>query len=61
MNRLIAPDSLIPTDGKIKTLATEVTGSKRATVTKAKAAYDYFFATMHYDKSGTGWGGVVGL
>lgn len=56
MNRLIAPDSLIPTDGKIKTLAMEVTGSKSGTVTKAKAAYDYFFATMHYDKTGTGWG-----
>ncbi|HKV78302.1 MAG TPA: transglutaminase-like domain-containing protein [Candidatus Sulfotelmatobacter sp.] len=56
MNRLIAPDSLIPTDGKIKTLAIEVTGSKNGTVTKAKAAYDYFFTTMRYDKTGTGWG-----
>ena len=56
MNRLIAPDSLIPTDGKIKTLAVELTGSKSGTVTKAKAAYDYFFATMRYDKMGTGWG-----
>jgi len=56
MTRLIAPDSLIPTDGKIKTLAMEVTGSKSGTVTKAKAAYDYFFATMRYDKTGTGWG-----
>ena len=56
MSRLIAPDSLIPTDGKIKTLAMEVTGSKNGTVTKAKAAYDYFFTTMRYDKTGTGWG-----
>jgi transglutaminase-like putative cysteine protease len=56
MNRLIAPDTLIPTDGKIKTLAIQVTGSKSGTVTKAKAAYDYFFATMRYDKTGTGWG-----
>lgn len=56
MNRLIAPDSLIPTDGKIKTLAMEVTGSKSGTITKAKAAYDYFFTTMSYDKTGTGWG-----
>ena len=55
MNRFIAPDSLIPTDGKIKTLAMEVTGSKTGTVTKAKAAYDYFFTTMRYDKTGTGW------
>ena len=56
MKRLIAPDSLIPTDGKIKTLAMEITGSKSGTVTKAKATYDYFFTTMRYDKTGTGWG-----
>ena len=56
MKRLIAPDSLIPTDGKIKNLAMDVTGSKSGTVSKAKAAYDYFFTTMRYDKTGTGWG-----
>jgi len=46
MNRLIAPDSLIPTDAKIKALAIEVAGSKNGTVTKAKAAYDDFTTTM---------------
>lgn len=56
MNRLIAPDSLIPTDGKIKELAVEVTGSKSGTVAKAKAAYDYLFTNMRYDKTGSGWG-----
>ena len=56
MSRLIAPDTLIPTDGKIKELAVEVTGSESGTVAKAKAAYDYFFTTMRYDKTGTGWG-----
>ncbi len=56
MNRLIEPDSLIPTDGKIKDLAAQVTGSKSGTVAKAKAAYDYFFSTMRYDKTGSGWG-----
>lgn len=56
MTRLIAPDSLIPTDGKIKELAQEVTGSEGGTVAKAKAAYDYFFTTMRYDKTGSGWG-----
>lgn len=56
MNRLVAPDQLIPTDGKIKALAEEVTGSKTGAVEKAKAAYDYLFSTMRYDKSGTGWG-----
>jgi transglutaminase-like putative cysteine protease len=56
MTRLVAPDSLIPTDGKIKALAVEVTGSKTGTVAKAKAAYDYLFTNMRYDKTGSGWG-----
>ncbi len=56
MNRLLAPDNLVPTDGKIKALAVEVTGSQTGTVAKAKAAYDYLFTTMRYDKTGTGWG-----
>jgi transglutaminase-like putative cysteine protease len=56
MNRLIEPDRLIPTDGKIKKLAVEVTGSQSGTVAKAKAAYDYLFLNMRYDKTGSGWG-----
>lgn len=56
MNRLIEPDALIPTDGKIKELAVEITGSQSGAVAKAKAAYDYFFTNMRYDKTGTGWG-----
>jgi transglutaminase-like putative cysteine protease len=56
MIRLVAPDTLIPTDGKIKALAVEVTGSQTGTIAKAKAAYDYFFTNMRYDKTGTGWG-----
>jgi transglutaminase-like putative cysteine protease len=47
---------LIPTDGKIKELAIEVTGSQSGSVAKAKAAYDYLFTNMRYDKTGTGWG-----
>jgi len=56
MTRLVAPDSLIPTDGKIRALAVEVTGTQTGTIAKAKAAYDYFFTNMRYDKTGTGWG-----
>lgn len=56
MTRYVEPDRLIPTDGKIKELAEQVTGSQMGTVAKAKAAYDYLFTTMRYDKSGTGWG-----
>jgi transglutaminase-like putative cysteine protease len=56
MNRFVAPDTLIPTDGKIKTLAADVTGSQSGTIAKAKAAYDYLFTNMRYDKTGSGWG-----
>ncbi len=56
LGRLVAPDSLVPTDGKIKALAVEVTGSQTGTVAKAKAAYDYLFTNMRYDKTGSGWG-----
>jgi transglutaminase-like putative cysteine protease len=56
MSRWLEPDRLIPTDGKIKELAVEVTGSQSGTVAKAKAAYDYLFTNMRYDKTGSGWG-----
>jgi transglutaminase-like putative cysteine protease len=56
MQRMISPDSLIPTDGKIKALAIQVTGSESGAVAKAKAAYDYIFTNMRYDKTGSGWG-----
>lgn len=56
MNRWIEPDRLIPTDGKMKQLALEVTGSRSGTIAKAKAAYDYLFTNMRYDKTGSGWG-----
>jgi transglutaminase-like putative cysteine protease len=56
MTRLVSPDTLIPTDGKIKALAVEVTGSQTGTIAKAKAAYDYLFTNMRYDKTGSGWG-----
>jgi transglutaminase-like putative cysteine protease len=56
MQRYVAPDKLIPIDGKIKELAVQVTSNQQGTVAKAKAAYDYLFKTMRYDKTGTGWG-----
>jgi transglutaminase-like putative cysteine protease len=56
MKRLLAPDTLIPIDGRIKELALEVTGSQSGSVAKAKAAYDYLFTNMRYDKTGSGWG-----
>jgi transglutaminase-like putative cysteine protease len=55
-NRLLAPDALIPLDGKIKTLAYDVTGNAPGSVAKARAAYEYLFTNFRYDKTGTGWG-----
>ena len=56
MERYVAPDKMIPTDGKIKELAEQVTANQQGTVAKANAAYQYLFQTMRYDKTGTGWG-----
>ncbi len=52
----LAPDRLVPIDGRIKTLADEHTRGKQGTVEKARALYDFVFNTVRYDKSGTGWG-----
>ncbi len=56
MQRYVEPDKLVPTSGEIKSLADKVTAGQTGTVAKSKAAYDYLFATMRYDKTGTGWG-----
>jgi transglutaminase-like putative cysteine protease len=56
MQRYVDPDKLVPTTGQIKQLADQVTASQPGTVGKAKAAYDYLFNTMRYEKTGTGWG-----
>ncbi|MFZ0959793.1 MAG: transglutaminase domain-containing protein [Terriglobia bacterium] len=54
--RFLAPDRLVPIDGRIKELADENTRDKEGTVERAHALYDYVFQTVRYDKSGTGWG-----
>jgi transglutaminase-like putative cysteine protease len=52
----LAPDRLVPIDGRIKVLADENTRGRQGTVEKAHALYDFVFQTVRYDKSGTGWG-----
>lgn len=54
--RDLAPDRLVPTDGRIRALALQVTRGKRTDLEKAHAIYEYVTHTLHYDKSGTGWG-----
>ncbi len=50
------PDILVPVTGLPADLAAKVTQGKAQSLDKARAIYDYVFATMRYDKTGTGWG-----
>jgi hypothetical protein len=54
--RFLAPDALVPVTGLPAELAVKVTAGDTSPLDKARAIYDYVFATMKYDKSGTGWG-----
>jgi hypothetical protein len=52
----LRPDALVPVTGLPAELAATVTAGKTQPFDKAHAIYDYVFTTMHYDKTGTGWG-----
>lgn len=52
----LGPDRLVPITGKPAELAAQVTARKDSRLAKARAIYDYVFANMKYDKTGTGWG-----
>src|SRR4029453_6206567 len=52
----LQPDRLVPTNGRIRQLALDVTKGKRSDVEKARAIYEHVTRTVKYDKSGTGWG-----
>lgn len=52
----LAPDKLVPTSGLPAELAAKATAGKKTTLDKARAIYDYVYANMRYDKSGSGWG-----
>jgi len=56
LRRDLEPDALVPTTGLPADLAAKVTAGKGDPLDKARAIYDYVFATMKYDKTGTGWG-----
>ena len=49
-------DALVPITGIPADLAAKVTQGKTDPLDKARAIYEYVFATMKYDKTGTGWG-----
>jgi hypothetical protein len=52
----LAPDVLVPVTGLPADLAAKTVAGKSTTLDKARAIYDYVFANMSYDKTGTGWG-----
>jgi len=52
----LAPDALVPVTGLPAELAAKVTDGQTTPLGKARAIYDYVFANMRYDKTGTGWG-----
>jgi transglutaminase-like putative cysteine protease len=56
LQRYLEPDKLVPLNGVIADLAKEHTAGDTSTLVKARHIYDYVLATMHYDKSGEGWG-----
>jgi transglutaminase-like putative cysteine protease len=55
-SQYLAPDRLVPVSGLPADLAAKATAGQNSTTDKARAIYDYVFANMRYDKSGTGWG-----
>jgi transglutaminase-like putative cysteine protease len=54
--RFLQPDRLVPTNGRIRQLALQVTQGKVTDREKARAIYNYVTHNVKYDKSGAGWG-----
>ena len=52
----LSPDALVPITGLPAELAAKTTDGQATPLTKARTLYDYVFATMRYDETGTGWG-----
>jgi transglutaminase-like putative cysteine protease len=55
-SEFLAPDRLVPVTGLPAQLAASAAGTETTPLDKAHAIYDYVFANMSYDKTGTGWG-----
>jgi transglutaminase-like putative cysteine protease len=56
LKRYLEPDALVPLNGAIAELAKEHTAGDTTPIEKARHIYEYVVSTMHYDKSGEGWG-----
>ena len=56
LSRYLQSDKLVPINGLIAQLAQQQTAGATTPLEKARQIYDYVVSTMHYDKSGEGWG-----
>jgi hypothetical protein len=56
LKRFLLPDKLVPVTGRPAEIAAQQVKPGESDLDKARALYDYTFANMRYDKSGTGWG-----
>jgi transglutaminase-like putative cysteine protease len=54
--RYLSPNALVPVTGLPAEWAAKASEGQTAPLAKARAIYDYVFATMRYDKTGKGWG-----
>ncbi len=54
--RFLAADRLVPTDGEVALEARRIAGTSVGALQRARRLYDHIVATVHYDKSGQGWG-----
>lgn len=54
--RFLAPDRLVPVDGKIAKEARQVVGNISSPLKQAELLYNHTVQSMSYDKTGLGWG-----
>lgn len=56
LKEYLKPSILVVTDGKVKTLADEITKDKKTVLEKTRAIYDWVVANMHRDEATIGCG-----
>ena len=56
LKRFLQPDKLVPIIGRPAEIASLQVKPRMSEVEMGRAFYDYTFANMRYDKTGTGWG-----
>lgn len=54
--RFLAPDRLVPIDGKLAEEARRIAREAEGPLAQGKSIYDHIIQSVVYDKSGVGWG-----